>query len=89
MPTLNWNEHITNIIAKANKRLSTLKCLKYRFSRKTLEICDNSFVRPILGYGNVLYDSCTKEQFERIENLQPDAARVIIGAKKRSSGNLL
>ena len=89
MPTLNWNEHISNIIAKANKRLSTLKCIKYRVSRKALEICYSSFVRPILEYGNVLYDSCTKEQSERIENVQRDAARVIIGAKKRSSGNLL
>ena len=29
-PNLSWNEHISNIIAKANKRLCILKAFKYQ-----------------------------------------------------------
>ncbi len=32
-PNLSWNEHTSNIIAKANKRLFIMKAFKYRISR--------------------------------------------------------
>ena len=59
-PNLSWNEHISNIIAKANKRLLIMNYFKYRISRKTLSIGYMSFVRPILEYGDIIFDSCPK-----------------------------
>ncbi len=35
-PNLSWNEHISNSIAKANKRLFIMKAIRYRISRQAL-----------------------------------------------------
>ncbi len=66
-----------------------LKYHKYRISRKALESCYISFVRPIIEYGDILYDSCTQELSNSIEKLQHEAARTVTGAKFRSSPELL
>jgi hypothetical protein len=84
-PNLSWNEHIQSIIAKANKRLFIMKYFKYRLSRETLSICYLSFIRPVVEYGDLLYDSCTQEQSDKIEAIQLEAARTVTGAKRRSS----
>lgn len=88
-PNLSWNEHISSIIAKANKRLFFMKALKYKISRLALSICYTSFIRPIMEYGDVLFDSCTKELSNAIEAVQLEAARTVSGAKKRSSHEAL
>ena len=80
---LSWGEHISQVIAKANKRLFVLKHYKYRLSRKALTTCYISFIRPIIEYGDTLYDACTKEQSLSIEKLQHEAARTVTGAKFR------
>ena len=54
-------------------------------SQKALATCYISFVRPIIEYGDILYDSCTQEQSESVEKLQHEAARTVTGAKFRSS----
>ena len=82
---LSWGEHISHIIAKANKRLFVLKYHKYNLSQKALATCFISFVRPVIEYGDILYDSCTQEQSESIEKLQHEAVRTVTGAKFRSS----
>ncbi len=84
-PKRTWNEHIKSIIAKANKRLFVLKH-KYRLSRKALGIGYLTFIRPVIGYGDVLYDSCNKELSD---NVQLEAAHTVTGAKYRSSRNEL
>lgn len=86
---LSWGEHISQVIAKANKRLFVLKYHKYKLSQKALATCYTSFVRPLIEYGDILYDSCTQEQSESIEKLQHEAARIATGAKFRSSPNLM
>ena len=54
---LRWHQHINRIVTKAGKRLSLLKRLKFKLSRKTLEKLYLSMVRPILEYGCVLFDN--------------------------------
>ena len=88
-PTLSWTKHIDALIAKVNKRLGMLKRYKYRFSRNALEIGYKTFVRPILEYGNIVYDSCLKEESDRIENVQLEAARIVTGGKFRTSSEEL
>ncbi len=46
-PNLSWNEHISNIIAKANKNLFIMKAFKYRISRQALITYCFGFIRPI------------------------------------------
>ena len=84
-PNLSWNEHISNIIANANKRLCIMKAFKYRMSRQALVTYYHGFIRPLIEYGNVLYDSCTKELSDKVEALQLEAARCATGAKHYSS----
>ncbi len=88
-PKLTWNEHIKSIVAKANKRLFVLKHYKYRLSRKALAIGYLTFIRPVIEYGDVLYDSCNKELSDLIDNVQLEAAHTVTGAKYRSSHEAL
>ena len=55
---LSWNEHIDDICLKASKRLDILRALKYKLSRQALELIYLSFIRPIIEYGDVLFDGC-------------------------------
>jgi hypothetical protein len=84
-PNLSWNEHISTIIAKANKRLSIMKAFKYRLSRQALITYYHGFIRPVIEYGDLLYDSCTKELSDMVEGVQLEAARTVTGAKRYSS----
>jgi hypothetical protein len=83
--SLNWSEHINSVASKCSRLLSIFKRYKYRWSRLALETCYKSFVRPILEYGSIIYDSCTIGQSKQIESLQSEAARLVTGTKKGTS----
>ncbi len=80
-PNLSWNEHMSNIIAKANKCLFIMKAFKYRISRQALITYYFGFIQPIVEYGDLLFDSCTKALSDMIEEIQLEAARMTTGAK--------
>jgi hypothetical protein len=82
---LSWSKHISAAIAKANRRLGVLKKNKYILSRKSLEIGYISFVRPIVEYGDIIYDSCSKADSDKLENVQLEAARIATGCKSHTS----
>ncbi len=69
-PILSWIKHIPVTISKVNRHLGIPKKYKYTFFRKSREIRHISFVRPILGYGDVLYDSCSIDDSNKLENVQ-------------------
>ena len=50
--------------------------------RKSLEAIHISFIRPILGYGDVVWDNCTQQEKEDIEKIQIEAARIVTGTTK-------
>lgn len=87
--SLSWSEHIDSVISKSNQILGMTKRFKYKWSRMTLEVCYISFIRPILEYGNIIYDSCTQHDSNRLEAIQLDAARTITGAKRGTSHEAL
>ncbi len=68
-PNLSWNEYISNSVAKANKRLFIMKAFKYS---------------PIVAYGDLLFDSCTKALSNMIEEIQLQTARTATRAKRQS-----
>ena len=48
-----------------------------------------SFIRPKLEYGSVIWDDCSKHDKDRLENFQIKAARIVTGAKKGTSHEVL
>ncbi len=84
-PNLSWSKHISVVIAKANQRLGVLKKNKYILSRKSLEIGDFSFINPILKYGDLIYDLCSKYDSKKLENVQLEIARIGTGCKSHTS----
>ena len=63
---LSWSAHINDICIKANKRIDILCRLKNILDRRSLEIMYNSFVSPIIEYGNVVWPNCTKNDERNI-----------------------
>ena len=48
-----------------------------------------SFIRPKLDYGCQIQDDCTDREKEKLEKFQLTAARIVTGAKKRTSHQFL
>ena len=82
---LTWSQHTDCQLAKCNKLLGSLQRFKYRWSRKALETCYLSFIRPIIEYGNILYDNCSMEVSKKIDSMQATAARLVLGVKRGTS----
>ena len=80
---LTWNTHIAEITDKANRRLGILRSLKYKLDRLSLEKIYLAYIRPLLEYGDVIWDS-PLEVLHPLESVQRNAARVVIGATARS-----
>ena len=47
---------------KACSRLNILRMMKHNLDRNSLEKLYFGFIRPILKYGSVVWDNCTREQ---------------------------
>ena len=56
-----WSSHINEILAKVEKRLSIMRSRrsKQNLPKSCLDKLYNSMILPLLGYCDVLYDSCT------------------------------
>ena len=79
---LSWKPHITDLIDKANRRLGIMKSLKYKLDRLSLERIYTGFIRPILEYGDIIWDS-PGDLSDRLEVVQLNAARIVTGATAR------
>ena len=58
--------------------------LKYQVDRNVLINIYLSFIRPILAYGNVIWDNCTQNEANLLESVQVDAGRIITGLRVNS-----
>lgn len=83
--SIRWSEHINETVTKALKRVDILRSLMYRLDRCTLEKMYFTFVRPLLEYGDIVWDNCTDAEAKMIENVQLSAARVVTGATRGTS----
>ena len=71
---LNFINHLSEKISKANKRLGIIKRL-YKFLRASLVNIYRAFVRPHLDYGDIIYDNSSNAKFsEMIQSVQYNAA---------------
>ena len=66
-----------------------MRKFKFLLDRKSLETIYFSFIRPILEYGDVVWDNCTQQEKQDIEKIQIEAARIVTGTTKLVSINSL
>ena len=83
---LNFNTHVKEKIAKANKCIGIIRKLAYLLPRESLITIYKSFVRPHIDYGDIIYDQPNNDHFcNSIERVQYNAALAITGAIKGTS----
>ena len=82
---MTWKKHINTIVSKAYKRLGILRMHKFNLDRRSLDKMYKIFIRPLLEYGNTVWDNCIKENKTALENIQRDAQRISSGATKLCS----
>ena len=82
-------EHINYITSKAWTRINVMRKFKFTLDRQSLEKIYVSFIRPLLEYADVVLDNCTKYEVNALEKIQVEAARVVTGATKLVSLDML
>ena len=83
---LNFKQHTESAIEKINKGVAVIKKLRYSLPRKSLITIYKAFLRPLIDYGDIIYDQPQNESFcEKLEFVQYKAALAIAGAIQGSS----
>ena len=59
-----------------------MRQLKNRLDRKSLQVIYFSFVRPILEYGDVVWNSMPQYLKDDLDKIQNEAARIVLGCSK-------
>ena len=77
-----WHEHINYITEKAWTRINIMRRLKFELDRKSLEQIYLVFIRPLLEYGDIIWDNCLQSEKQGLEKIQIEAARIATGATK-------
>ena len=82
---LDWNQHVSNITANANKALGFVKRNLSRCSRDIKETAYFTLVRPKLEYATAVWDPYTRNQISDIEMVQRRAARFVMNSYDREA----
>ena len=78
--SLSYEHHIKSILNKVTKEIGLLRKFQLIFSRHSLITIYNTFIRPHLDYGDVIYDHTFNELFhQRLEAIQYNATIAITG----------
>ena len=84
-----WIDHIHNLKTKASKSVGLLRMIQYKVPRSCLETLYKSFIRPILEYGNIIFDASPKCYLDDLEHVQRDCAIICTGAYRHTSHDKL
>ena len=83
---LNFKEHIDSTILKVKGGIAVIKKLKYSLPRKSLITIYKALLRPLLDYGNIIYDQPHNESVcEKLQSVQYKVTLAITGAKQGTS----
>ena len=77
---LSWSAHVKGIVQSASKMCDVLKQFKYKVDRQSLEAMYFTFIRPKLEYACQVWDDCSIQDKQALENVQLNAARIVTGA---------
>ncbi len=80
-----WGPHISSYLNKAWQRIGLLRSFKFILNRNALERMYFSIIRPLLEYADVVWNNCTNELKNQLENIQLEAGRIVCGATKLCS----
>ena len=86
---LSWSKHISTLLENVSPMADVLRKLKYSIDRESLEKIYFTFVRPKLEYGSHIWDGCRKIDSDALENFQLEMARIVTGAIRGTSHQLL
>ena len=56
-----------------------MRMLKFKLKRHSLNQIYVSYLRPIIEYASLVWDSCTQYEKDTLEKIQYEAARVVTG----------
>jgi len=74
---LRWNNHVGNIVSKANRTLGLLRRNLKVASKPAKELAYQGLVRPQVEYGSVVWDPHTKNLTHQVEMVQRRSARFV------------
>ena len=77
-----WDYHINSISQKAWKRINVMCQLKNRLDRKSLQVIYFPFIRPILEYGDVIWNNIPQYLKDDLDKIQNEAVRIVTGCSK-------
>ena len=63
MRNLISKQHIDSAISKINKGISVIKKLRHSLPRKSLITIHKAFLRPLIDYGDIIYNQPQNEFF--------------------------
>ena len=86
---LSWSKHITQIASKANKRLNIISRSRHILPRLALEHLYTSMVRPIIEYGDTLFDNAPLHLTQLLDKIQRRAAIICTGAYRHTENQAL
>ena len=83
---LNFKQHVDSAVLKMNKGISGIKKLRHSLTQKSLLTLYKAFLKPLIDYGDIIYDQPQNESFSNeIESVQYKAALAISGAIQGTS----
>ena len=77
-----WHQHINHITVKAWARINIMRKLKFKLDRKSLETIYTAFIRPLIEYGDIIWDNCSQYEKQELDKIQNEAARIATGATR-------
>ena len=83
---LDFQEHLKSIFSKVNKTIGLLRKLHHMLSRTSLLTIYNSFIRPDLDYGDIIYDQAYDASFhQKLDSIEYNASLAITDAIRGTS----
>ena len=64
---LTWSVYINMAIAEADRLLSVIRRCRDQIPRSCRVTLYKTIIRPVLDYGDIIYDSCLKSESEALE----------------------
>ena len=83
--SMSWRNHIIQVYEKASKRFNMLKFVTYKVDRSILTSLYKSLIRPLMEYGDVIWNNCYDCDSVLLDSVQYEAARLVTGAIKGTS----
>ena len=62
-----WHDHLEKIKTKAWTRINIMIKLKFQLDRKSLQTIYFSFIRPLLEYGDVIWNNLAEYEAKELE----------------------